>query len=97
RLAPIGTLALIGKAVATYGTPTLASLGWFIGAVYLGLVLVLFVVYPILVGAWPVHPQVLLRRMASDAAGLCQPFVDRHLAAHPAGDRTQPGRAPRLR
>jgi Na+/H+-dicarboxylate symporter len=64
-LAPIGTLGLIGKAVATYGWSSLGSLGVFAGAVYAGLVLVLFVVYPILLrshglgvrrffaGAWP--------------------------------------------
>ena len=65
RLAPLGTLALIGKAVASYGWNSLASLGTFTLAIYLGLVLVLFVVYPILLrshglsparffaGAWP--------------------------------------------
>jgi Na+/H+-dicarboxylate symporter len=64
-LAPIGTLGLIGKAVATYGWDSLGSLGVFAGAVYIGLGLVLFVVYPILLrghglsprrffaGAWP--------------------------------------------
>jgi len=64
-LAPIGTLGLIGKAVATYGWESLSSLGVFAGAVYVGLFLVLFVVYPILLrshglsprrffaGAWP--------------------------------------------
>ena len=64
-LAPIGTLGLIGKAVATYGWDSLGSLGVFTGAVYAGLLLVLFVVYPILLrshglsprrffaGAWP--------------------------------------------
>lgn len=64
-LAPIGTLGLIGKAVATYGWSSLGSLGVFAGAVYAGLVLVLFVVYPVLLrshglgvrsffaGAWP--------------------------------------------
>jgi Na+/H+-dicarboxylate symporter len=64
-LAPIGTLGLIGKAVATYGWSSLGSLGVFAGAVYAGLILVLFVVYPVLLrghglgvrsffaGAWP--------------------------------------------
>jgi Na+/H+-dicarboxylate symporter len=65
RLAPIGTLGLIGKAVASYGWDSLSSLGVFTIAIYVGLVLVLFVVYPILLkshglsplrffkGAWP--------------------------------------------
>jgi Na+/H+-dicarboxylate symporter len=64
-LAPIGTVGLIGNAVATYGWESLGSLGVFAGAVYAGLALVLFVVYPVLLrlhglsplryfaGAWP--------------------------------------------
>jgi Na+/H+-dicarboxylate symporter len=64
-LAPIGTVGLIGNAVATYGWTSLGSLGVFAGAVYAGLALVLFVVYPVLLrlhglsparffaGAWP--------------------------------------------
>jgi Na+/H+-dicarboxylate symporter len=64
-LAPIGTVGLIGKAVASYGWDSLGSLGVFVGAVYGGLVLVLFVVYPVILklhglsprrfyaGAWP--------------------------------------------
>jgi Na+/H+-dicarboxylate symporter len=65
RLAPIGTLGLIGNAVASYGWDSLNSLAWFAVAVYVGLALVLFVVYPVLLrvnglnplayfrGAWP--------------------------------------------
>jgi Na+/H+-dicarboxylate symporter len=65
RLAPLGTLGLIGRAIATYGWDLLAPLGTFTVAVYLGLALVLFVLYPILLranglpvlryfrGAWP--------------------------------------------
>jgi Na+/H+-dicarboxylate symporter len=64
-LAPIGTLGLIGNAVASYGWESLGSLGVFAAAVYGGLLLVLFVVYPVLLrlhglsplryfaGAWP--------------------------------------------
>jgi Na+/H+-dicarboxylate symporter len=64
-LAPIGTLGLIGNAVASYGWESLGSLGVFTGTVYAGLALVLFVVYPVLLkvhglsplrwfaGAWP--------------------------------------------
>ncbi|RFU19753.1 dicarboxylate/amino acid:cation symporter [Geodermatophilus marinus] len=65
RLAPVGTVGLIGNAVASYGWGSLGSLGVFTGAVYAGLALVLFVVYPVLLrlhglsplrffaGAWP--------------------------------------------
>ena len=64
-LAPLGTVGLIGNAVASYGWESLSSLGVFAGAVYAGLALVLFVVYPVLLrlhglsplryfaGAWP--------------------------------------------
>ncbi len=48
RLAPIGTAALIGKAVASYGWEALGSLGFFVLAIYIGLALVLFLVYPII-------------------------------------------------
>ncbi len=46
RLAPIGTAALIGKAVATYGWDAMSSLGKFVLAMYVGLALVIVVVYP---------------------------------------------------
>lgn len=47
RLAPIGTAALIGKAVASYGWDALGSLGMFVLAMYIGLALVIGVVYPL--------------------------------------------------
>ncbi|EWT04734.1 sodium:proton antiporter [Intrasporangium chromatireducens Q5-1] len=65
RLAPIGTIGLVGRAIATYGWDSLASLAVFAAAIYVGLALVLFVVYPVLLrshglrpsryfrGAWP--------------------------------------------
>ncbi|GAA4421395.1 dicarboxylate/amino acid:cation symporter [Georgenia halophila] len=56
RLAPIGTMGLIGRAIASYGWDSLTSLGWFAGAVYVGLALVLFVVYPILLRAHGLNP-----------------------------------------
>ncbi|MDO5094311.1 MAG: dicarboxylate/amino acid:cation symporter [Propionibacteriaceae bacterium] len=46
RLAPIGTAALIGKAIADYGWTSLASLGVFVLALYAGLLLVWLVIYP---------------------------------------------------
>ncbi|AOX06481.1 sodium:proton antiporter [Corynebacterium sp. NML98-0116] len=46
RLAPIGSAALIGKAVATYGWEALGNLGQFVLAIYVGLALVIFVLYP---------------------------------------------------
>ncbi|SHG48601.1 dicarboxylate/amino acid:cation symporter [Streptoalloteichus hindustanus] len=47
RLAPLGTLGLIGKATAQYGFELLRPLATFAGAVYIGCALVLFVVYPL--------------------------------------------------
>lgn len=65
RLTPIGTAGLFGTAVAEYGWETLAQLGRMALAVYIGLGLVLLVVYPAILlihgldprrffaGAWP--------------------------------------------
>ena len=47
RLAPIGTAALIGNAVVSYGWEALGSLGKFVFAIYLGLALVIFGLYPV--------------------------------------------------
>ena len=40
RLTPIGTIGLLGNAVAQYGWDALAQLGWFAAAIYIGLLLV---------------------------------------------------------
>jgi Na+/H+-dicarboxylate symporter len=65
RLTPIGSVGMFGNAVANYGWDALARLSWFAGAVYIGLAIVLLVVYPVLLllngisprrffaGAWP--------------------------------------------
>ncbi|RYV50091.1 dicarboxylate/amino acid:cation symporter [Pengzhenrongella frigida] len=65
RLAPLGTVGLLGNAVASYGWELLGPLGIFAVAVYLGLALVLFGLYPLILklnglspvrwfaGAWP--------------------------------------------
>ncbi len=47
-LAPIGTAALIGRAVATYGWDLIAPLGIFTLDVYLGCAIVMFGLYPLL-------------------------------------------------
>ncbi|WP_333619024.1 dicarboxylate/amino acid:cation symporter, partial [Dietzia sp.] len=47
RLAPIGTAALIGHAVADYGWDALGSLAKFAIAIYVGLAIVLLVIYPL--------------------------------------------------
>ena len=97
-LAPIGTLGLIGNAVASYGWESLGSLGVFTGAVYAGLALVLFVVYPVLLRAARALAAALLRRrLAGHPAGLRLPLLDRHAAGDRAGDRAEPGRPAVLR
>ncbi|MCM2578335.1 dicarboxylate/amino acid:cation symporter [Streptomyces meridianus] len=66
RLAPIGTLGLIGTAIATYGWDLLGKYATFTVDVYVGCALVMFGVYPLLLagvaklnplqffrGAWP--------------------------------------------
>jgi len=65
RLTPIGTIGLFGNAVGHYGWDALAQLGAFAAAIYIGLGVVLLVVYPGLLllnglnplrfyaGAWP--------------------------------------------
>ncbi|AWR16700.1 dicarboxylate/amino acid:cation symporter [Corynebacterium diphtheriae] len=47
RLAPIGTAALIGKAVATYGFEAMGALGKFVLTIYVGLAIVVVVIYPL--------------------------------------------------
>lgn len=56
RLTPIGSAALIGTAIATYCWSALAQLGVFTAAIYLGLALVLLVVYPTLLLANGLRP-----------------------------------------
>jgi Na+/H+-dicarboxylate symporter len=56
RLTPLGTVGLLGNAVAQYGWQTLAQLGWYAAAVYIGLAIVLLVVYPALLIAHGLNP-----------------------------------------
>lgn len=57
RLTPIGTGALLGSAVVRYGWQSLSALGTFAVAVYIGLALVLGVVYPLLLLANGMSPR----------------------------------------
>ncbi|OHB30778.1 MAG: sodium:proton antiporter [Phenylobacterium sp. RIFCSPHIGHO2_01_FULL_69_31] len=56
RLTPIGTIGLLGTAVAKYGWDALGQLSQFAVAVYVGLFLVLLVVYPALLAAHGLNP-----------------------------------------
>ncbi|CAM3629941.1 dicarboxylate/amino acid:cation symporter [Nocardiopsis rhodophaea] len=48
RLAPLGTIGLLGNAIYSHGWTTIGALGKFTLAIYIGLALVMFVVYPLL-------------------------------------------------
>lgn len=91
RLAPIGTLGLIGKAVATYGWDLLGPLATFTVDVYVGCALVLFGVYSILArlhglsplkffsGAWPAIELAFVSRSSVGTMPLTQRVVTRNL------------------
>jgi Na+/H+-dicarboxylate symporter len=57
RLTPLGTAGLLGTAVARYGWAALVQLGWFAFAIYLGLGLVLLLVYPAILLANGLSPR----------------------------------------
>jgi Na+/H+-dicarboxylate symporter len=61
RLTPIGTAALIGDAIARYGWTALGSLGHFAIAIYVGLGIVLLVVYPLILWSNGLSPLAFFR------------------------------------
>ena len=91
RLAPIGTAALIGRAVAEYGWEALGSLGKFSIAIYIGLIVVIGVIYPavlrlngIPVGAffkrvWPVTSLGFVTRSSMGVMPVTQRVTERRL------------------
>jgi Na+/H+-dicarboxylate symporter len=91
RIAPLGTVGLIGNAVAVYGWDTIGSLGKFTVAIYIGLALVLFVVYPVLVrahglsirqyfsGVWPAVQLAFVSRSSIGTLPLTQRVTERNL------------------
>jgi Na+/H+-dicarboxylate symporter len=91
RLAPIGTVGLLGNAVASYGWDAIGSLGVFTGAIYLGLALVLFVVYPALLranglsvgryftGAWPAIQLAFVSRSSIGTLPVTEQVTERNL------------------
>ncbi|MGV9768882.1 dicarboxylate/amino acid:cation symporter [Microbacterium sp. NPDC003461] len=90
RIAPLGTLGLIGAAVVKYGWERLTSLAWFAGAIYIGLALVFFVVYPLLVkfhglsikqyfsGVWPATQFGFVSRSSLGTLPLTQRVAERN-------------------
>ncbi|PYC64787.1 sodium:proton antiporter [Micromonospora arborensis] len=90
RLAPIGTLGLIGNAVASYGWDLLAPLAKFTTAVYVGCAIVLFVLYPLVLilggrlnplrffaGAWPAIELAFVSRSSVGTMPVTQRSVER--------------------
>lgn len=96
RIAPIGTIGLIGNAVATYGWDTIGALGKFTVAIYVGLALVMFVFYPVLVrahglsikqffsGVWPAVQLGFVSRSSIGTLPLTQRVTERNLGV-PSG------------
>ena len=91
RIAPLGTVGLIGNAVAVYGWDTIGSLGKFTVAIYIGLALVLFGVYPTLIrshglsvkqyfsGVWPAVQLAFVSRSSIGTLPLTQRVAERNL------------------
>lgn len=91
RLAPLGTLGLIGRAIATYGWDMIAPLGVFTLALYIGLALVLFALYPALLkinglsvrqyfaGAWPAIQLGFVSRSSIGTLPVTQRVTERNL------------------
>lgn len=91
RLAPIGSGALIGHAIASYGWDLVAPLGRFTLDVYVGCLLVLFVLYPIVLrlhglsarkffaGAWPAISLAFVSRSSVGTMPVTQEVTTRNL------------------
>ena len=91
KLAPVGTLGLIGAAVATYGWDLVAPLATFTLDVYVGCAIVMFGVYPLLAklhglspakyfsGAWPAIQLAFVSRSSVGTMPLTQQVTTRNL------------------
>ncbi|MFW6600232.1 dicarboxylate/amino acid:cation symporter [Propionibacteriaceae bacterium Y2011] len=95
RLSPIGTAALIGRAVAIYEWDVMAALGVFTLDVYIGCFIVLLVIYPIVAringlsplkfyaGAWPAIQFAFVSRSSIGTLPLTQRVTTRNLGVAP--------------
>lgn len=90
RLAPIGTVGLIGTAIATYGWDLLGKYATFTVDVYVGSALVMFGVYPLLLwtvakvnpiqffkGAWPAIQLAFVSRSSVGTMPVTQKVTER--------------------
>jgi Na+/H+-dicarboxylate symporter len=90
-LAPLATVGLLGNAVVSYGWDTIGSLGRFTLAIYVGLALVLGVLYPVLLrvhglsvrqyfsGAWPAIQLAFVSRSSIGTLPVTQAVTERNL------------------
>lgn len=91
RIAPIGTLGLIGNAIVSYGWTQMGSLTLFVAVLYLGLAIVLFAVYPVIVkahglsirqyfsGVWPAVQLGFVSRSSIGTLPLTERVTERNL------------------
>ncbi|QRZ61163.1 dicarboxylate/amino acid:cation symporter [Rothia sp. ZJ932] len=91
RLAPLGTLGLIGRAVYSYGWTSMGSLAKFVAVLYVGLALVFLVLYPLIVkmhglsvkqyysGVWPAVQLGFVSRSSIGTMPLTQTVTERNL------------------
>ncbi|WP_337060984.1 dicarboxylate/amino acid:cation symporter [Kineococcus sp. G2] len=91
RLAPLGTVGLLGRAVATYGWDALSPLAVFVVDIYVGLALVLFVLYPVLLrlnglsvrrffaGVWPATQLAFVSRSSIGTLPVTQRVTEEEL------------------
>ncbi|MFI1204080.1 dicarboxylate/amino acid:cation symporter [Streptomyces sp. BHT-5-2] len=90
RLAPIGTVGLIGNAIATYGWNLIGKYATFTVDIYIGCALVLFGVYPLLLstvakvnplqffrGAWPAIQLAFVSRSSVGTMPVTQKVTER--------------------
>ncbi|WP_345576146.1 dicarboxylate/amino acid:cation symporter [Streptomyces prasinosporus] len=90
RLAPLGTVGLIGNAIATYGWDLIGKYATFTADVYVGCLIVLFGVYPALLavaakanpvqffkGAWPAIQLAFVSRSSVGTMPLTQKVTER--------------------
>nr|WP_254705477.1 dicarboxylate/amino acid:cation symporter [Streptomyces vilmorinianum] len=90
RLAPIGTVGLIGKAIANYGWDLIGKYATFTADIYIGCAIVLFGVYPLLLatvakvsplqffkGAWPAIQLAFVSRSSVGTMPLTQKVTER--------------------
>ncbi|MEV3859454.1 dicarboxylate/amino acid:cation symporter [Streptomyces sp. NPDC050095] len=90
KLAPLGTIGLIGNAIATYGWNLISKYATFTADIYIGCALVLFGVYPLLLstvaklnplqffkGAWPAIQLAFVSRSSVGTMPLTQKVTER--------------------